>query len=243
MLKFFRKIRQKLLSENKLSKYLIYAIGEIILVVIGILIALQINNWNESKKLRNVEKAYLNEVRNNLIQDTLLLNKVISARKLRISRFIALDSSLNYSFSKIIGVLPEPDKVDHISYFFRNQRDFRSKIGTYKSLISEGKSSLISNRKLFNLIQNVYDVQMKSLEDIGKEIDRGYGEYRRKYAYTLKYGKYNSNNVKVNDSLILADLSIQFNNINFYTRQAVLLKEDIISLIELLEVESIQLNK
>ena len=50
MIKFFRKIRQKLLSENKLSKYLIYAIGEIILVVIGILIALQINNWNEEAK-------------------------------------------------------------------------------------------------------------------------------------------------------------------------------------------------
>ena len=53
MIKFFRKIRQKLLSENKFSKYLIYAIGEIILVVIGILIALQINNWNESRKQEN----------------------------------------------------------------------------------------------------------------------------------------------------------------------------------------------
>ncbi len=50
MIKFFRRIRQKLLSENKFSKYLLYAIGEIILVVIGILIALQINNWNESRK-------------------------------------------------------------------------------------------------------------------------------------------------------------------------------------------------
>ena len=50
MIKFFRKIRQKLLSENKFSKYLIYAIGEIILVVIGILIALTINNWNEKQK-------------------------------------------------------------------------------------------------------------------------------------------------------------------------------------------------
>jgi hypothetical protein len=47
MIKFFRKIRQKLLSENKFSKYLIYAIGVIFLVMIGILLALQINNWNE----------------------------------------------------------------------------------------------------------------------------------------------------------------------------------------------------
>ena len=49
MIKFFRKIRQQLLSENKFSKYLIYAIGEIVLVVIGILIALSINNWNQEK--------------------------------------------------------------------------------------------------------------------------------------------------------------------------------------------------
>ena len=50
MIKFFRHIRQRLLSENKFSKYLVYAIGEIVLVVIGILIALQINNWNENRK-------------------------------------------------------------------------------------------------------------------------------------------------------------------------------------------------
>ena len=49
-MKIFRKIRQKLLTENKFSKYLIYALGEIVLVVIGILIALQINNWNQSKQ-------------------------------------------------------------------------------------------------------------------------------------------------------------------------------------------------
>ena len=55
MIKFFRKIRQKLLSENKFSKYLIYAIGEIALVVIGILIALQINNQNEARKAKVLE--------------------------------------------------------------------------------------------------------------------------------------------------------------------------------------------
>ncbi len=50
MIKFFRRIRQNLIMENKTSKYFKYAIGEILLVVIGILIALQINNLNEAKK-------------------------------------------------------------------------------------------------------------------------------------------------------------------------------------------------
>ncbi len=59
MIKFFRKIRQQLLTENKFSKYLLYAIGEIVLVVIGILFALQINNWNEYRKERIVEREIL----------------------------------------------------------------------------------------------------------------------------------------------------------------------------------------
>ena len=59
MITFFRRFRQRLLSENKFSKYLLYAIGEIILVVIGILIALQINNANEDRKARLQEIKYL----------------------------------------------------------------------------------------------------------------------------------------------------------------------------------------
>ena len=62
MIKFFRKIRQRLLSQNKVSKYLLYAVGEIVLVVIGILIALQINNNNEAKKDRAFELKMLTEI-------------------------------------------------------------------------------------------------------------------------------------------------------------------------------------
>ncbi len=62
MTKFFRKIRQKLLSENKFSKYLLYAIGEIVLVVIGILLALQVNNWNINRIETNQTKAILNSM-------------------------------------------------------------------------------------------------------------------------------------------------------------------------------------
>ena len=60
MIKFFRHIRKDLMEKNKTGKYLKYAIGEIVLVVIGILIALQINNWNENKKLFNKTQTYLN---------------------------------------------------------------------------------------------------------------------------------------------------------------------------------------
>ncbi len=66
MINFFRKIRQQLLTQNKISKYLLYAIGEILLVVIGILIALQINNWNENKnqqeKIKEYAKLYIQDL-------------------------------------------------------------------------------------------------------------------------------------------------------------------------------------
>src|SRR6056297_2698559 len=66
MLKFFRHIRKKLIEQDNVRKYLLYAIGEILLVVIGILIALQVNNWNEERKERNQEVKILREIRNDL---------------------------------------------------------------------------------------------------------------------------------------------------------------------------------
>jgi len=58
MLRFFRQIRQKLMEQNKVRTYILYAIGEILLVVIGILIALQVNNWNELRKERNLAMEF-----------------------------------------------------------------------------------------------------------------------------------------------------------------------------------------
>ena len=69
MIKFFRIIRQKLLSENKFNKYLVYAIGEIVLVVIGILIALQINNWNENRKKNAQEQFILERLKVDITKD------------------------------------------------------------------------------------------------------------------------------------------------------------------------------
>ena len=69
MIKFFRKIRQHLLSENKFSKYLLYAVGEIVLVVIGILIALNINNRNEFNKSYEETINNLNQVKYEIGRD------------------------------------------------------------------------------------------------------------------------------------------------------------------------------
>ncbi|MBN4047048.1 hypothetical protein JYU05_00720 [bacterium AH-315-P13] len=75
MIKFFRIIRKELMEQNKTSKYLKYAIGEILLVVIGILIALSINNWNESRKLHLADIEFLKNLKTELSLDTIALSK------------------------------------------------------------------------------------------------------------------------------------------------------------------------
>jgi hypothetical protein len=78
MIKFFRHIRQRLLTENKFSKYLLYAIGEIFLVVVGILIALQINNWNELRKTHLQDLEFLNNLKVELSIDIAALTAKIT---------------------------------------------------------------------------------------------------------------------------------------------------------------------
>ena len=87
MLRFFRQIRQRLLTENKFSKYLLYAVGEILLVVIGILIALQVNNWNEERKTKQQLNDFLVEIQNDLSDDILKADQIIDS-------YIAKDSRL-----------------------------------------------------------------------------------------------------------------------------------------------------
>ena len=89
MIKFFRKIRVNLLSENKLSKYLPYAIGEVLLVVIGILIALTIDNWKTKNNNRSKEKDALTEILQDLRSDHEALKKIMTHEE-NIVRIIGL---------------------------------------------------------------------------------------------------------------------------------------------------------
>ena len=85
MIKFFRKIRQRLLTENKFSKYLLYAIGEIALVMIGILLALQVNNWNSNNQESKTLNGYLNNIVKNIKTDQENLNVIHDWRDSSIS--------------------------------------------------------------------------------------------------------------------------------------------------------------
>ena len=148
MLKFFRKIRQNLLMENKTGKYFKYAIGEIILVVIGILIALQINNWNEARKdTAEEQKILLNlntEFKTNLIK--------LDSSILGIERSLkGMDSILNI-MNKTISFDENPKTLDFLfSKMINNPRFFPSSM-VLKELESSGKLAKLKDPELKTLL-------------------------------------------------------------------------------------------
>lgn len=157
MIKFFRKIRQRLLTENKFSKYLLYAIGEIVLVVIGILIALQINNWNTSNQTREVEIKYLKEIGKNLESDLADIRFNIEFNKTRdraiqvvldcLENHETYDDSLDIYFGSLL-------------YTTRSVVDYSA----FDALKSQGLE-IISNDSLRQLISKLYSFQYHNVID------------------------------------------------------------------------------
>ena len=148
MIKFFRKIRQNLLSENKFSKYLLYAIGEIILVVIGILIALQINNWNQDKKNYKKEFYLLKQLQKEFEKDSSNI-----ANHSWLTNMKVKDGSMIKSFLEGKTNLRSDSLV---SFLFFNGKAllFQSHTPTYDEIISSGNLSLITSEDLKTRISN-----------------------------------------------------------------------------------------
>lgn len=155
MMKFFRKIRQRLLTENKFSKYLIYGVGEIILVVIGILIALQFNTWQMEKKDRQIEKTILNNIKRDLKSDIQELRNVkefkISQNKagLRLLKYI-IDAS-----KPLKDTIHFINDIQLISYFMvpsanRTSFDIATSTGYLNNITSDSLVNELS--KYFNNI-------------------------------------------------------------------------------------------
>tara|TARA_R110000744_G_scaffold306138_1_gene414444 strand:- start:3690 stop:4475 length:786 start_codon:yes stop_codon:yes gene_type:complete len=145
MIKFFRKIRQRLLTDNKFSKYLLYAIGEIILVVLGILIALQINNWNEKRKDRLKEQVVLKKLQEDYQSNLLQLEEKMKTR----DKIIISGLQLLKAFDQPIGI--NRDSIIKDIAILNNDPTFDP---IQNNLTSSGNLILISNNRLNNLLSN-----------------------------------------------------------------------------------------
>lgn len=161
MIQFFRKIRFNLMEKNKTGKYLKYAIGEIVLVVIGILIALQINNWNELNKERASEKIILNEIRDNLKFDLKdfesnianLQNKAISSKSI----LKILESNSDYN-----------DSIGYFFFYLKTYPHFSNKSNGYNLLQSKGLD-IIQNDSIRKSITDLYEDRYQYLKTYEKE--------------------------------------------------------------------------
>ncbi|NER11699.1 hypothetical protein SAMN06265375_10553 [Muriicola jejuensis] len=148
MLKFFRKIRQSLVAENKVSRYFLYAIGEIILVVIGILIALQINNWNQ-------DRLDLKEKRNLLekVQLEFRANKVLIAdHKAACQQTM---KNLN-SLLELVGSKRETLEAYNLDSLFYNSfqgEELGLSDNSINSIIQSGQLRLFKNEPITTLFQ------------------------------------------------------------------------------------------
>ena len=143
MIKFFRNIRRKLASEKRFLSYSRYALGEILLVVLGILIALQVNNWNESQKQKKQETIYLQNLRIDLKKQIQLLDYYIDFEDIFIQdcKDIIKHYEQNDGFNKMDSLFP---KINDLSV----RLSFTNANTTLLEIMNSGEINIVENGNL-----------------------------------------------------------------------------------------------
>jgi hypothetical protein len=238
MIKLFNNIRQKLVAEGKTTNYLKYAIGEIVLVVVGILIALQINNWNENRKDIKLAKEYLSGIKVDLKKDVTLIDSLVHINANQISLINNIDSLFKefvYDSKKYNELFIEPDTT-LVKYIFYRGTSFRPIRATYNSLVADGKSNLIKNRELFEKIQEVYDELHIRIASVYETFKPSEDRLHWTYSFEKRYWNY-SDLVASKDEKIFLDI-LNFVEIKyFYSQQMLDLKEKSNEVIKMISQE------
>jgi len=174
MLKFFRHIRQNLLFKGNLRKYLVYGLGEILLVVIGILIALQINNWNASLAKQKEEIKILKELNNELEKRQLSFKRNLAVQKRSYQSILLITDHIEQN-------RPYHDSLDqHFGMAFEVINTWVEE-AAFENLKTKG-IDLISNDSLRRKIISIYDSDYDIIQNLEKGI---WIEYRFLNEYCL----------------------------------------------------------
>ena len=166
MIRFFRQIRQSLLSDHKFSKYVLYAVGEILLVVIGILIALWVNDWNEGRKDQDKRTALLAS-----------LSVEFNANLKQLDSVMYYNSRVIEAANKIVTLRPDqaiPPVYDTLREWVANTTwlwTYNPQNGALRSGISSGDVHLIKNDSLINLLFSWQDVVADAGENEKRHIE------------------------------------------------------------------------
>jgi len=164
MIKLFRSIRKNILAKGKTTKYFKYAIGEIVLVVIGILIALQINNWNQERILKIEEKSIVKNLHNEYLQNKKIIQKSIGDY----DNCIHTLESLMELMGKDEEIIKQQN-IDSLLFYAFDPPIFRPSENTISGLIQSGRLELLQNQELVDLIYE-WGRTMKALTDSSERI-------------------------------------------------------------------------
>ena len=151
MINFFRGIRQRLLKDGYTQRYAVYAIGEILLVMVGILLALQVNNWNEDRVAKKIEREYLiglqEEFKINLetLHEFMSLNEAVIATCKAFLEHTSPDYDYNTS---------NFDEISHFRDLLRSNVEYEPSPGIMEDLISSGNLSKLTNVELRKELSN-----------------------------------------------------------------------------------------
>jgi hypothetical protein len=217
MINFFRKVRKQLADDNKPLKYMRYAIGEIVLVVIGILIALQINNWNEERKDRIVEQQYLKGLQEEFELNGEQLHRFI---KLNDELLEASTALLQYTGPKAtsIGV---PKMGQLLGNIMGSSVGYESNPGVLEDLINSGNLNKLTNsdlRKVLSLWKadltksKVQEIKILKYRDNITDIFIKLGPLRNMLQDTLRIG---NSAFEINTDLLLQEVQLE-NNLTYF---------------------------
>jgi hypothetical protein len=185
MSRLFNKFRRRLLPRNRVSKYILYTIGEIIIVIIGILIALQVDTWNSEREAREETQVFLKQLknefqdnRNQLVQKVLLRDRALqSARELL--RFVDGKSEFN-----------TPSEVDSLLAITLPVYTFDPSLGVLNQLTSTDKLTLVRNDKLNDTLS-----KWNSMIADFKEDEDMYNSFNHNHFRPFLYENYNARNI------------------------------------------------
>ena len=246
MINFFRKIRKKLADDNKPLKYARYAIGEIVLVVIGILIALSINNWNEGRKDQIVEQYYLRGLheefetnRQQLDFFTILNDQLLAASK----------ALLQYTGPKAKSI-SDPEMAKLLGNIMGTSVGYESNPGMLEDLINSGNFNKITNgnlRKALSLWKadlnksKTQELKILKYRDDITELFINLGPLRNMLKDTLRLGE---SDFEINTNALLQDPKLE-NNLTYFMitskalkyREYKNLEKDVVLILDLISQE------
>ena len=213
MIKIFTKIKENLLSEGKIGRYLKYAIGEIVLIVFGILIALSIDNWNQSINREMAEKEFIEGVKKDLELDKEYIQIILNHMDPKIDAYSILNKELTMLKNK------DKNSVDSLfRKYFLSQRTFYPISGSFQAAIAGNEINGFKNKKLTRGIIKLYDSTYDRLVDNGKITDERWEYLIRKHSHVRRTGNYrNLNETQISE--LMDDMYYHFAQMIFYKDQ------------------------